>query len=354
MNKSLPIIGVSEATLKIKELISHVAGTCLNILVTGETGVGKELVAQNLHILSPRSNKAFVKVNCAALPETLLESELYGYEKGAFTGAHRNKQGKFQAADNGVLFLDEIGDMTFSLQSKMLHVLQTGEFSPLGSEREYKTNAWVIAATNHNLEEKIARKEFREDLFYRLNIIKIEIPPLRERPEDIPSLVDHYLKMFSAQYPDSRLERPPQKVMQKFTEYPWPGNIRELQNAIKKQVILHDWEKVLAELNHIPQNDTRSVETSEDDPETEKSVASLMPLLSEFINLPETTGNMCEEISLKQIKKEVHGKVEKEVITYVLHQTGWNRSKAARILKVSYKTLLYKLKELEIMPTSRI
>ncbi|MFO7753107.1 MAG: sigma-54 dependent transcriptional regulator [Desulfobacteraceae bacterium] len=352
MNKIMPIIGVSESMLKVKELISHVADTCLNILVTGETGVGKELVAQNLHTLSPRHDKAFVKVNCAALPETLLESELYGYEKGAFTGAHKNKQGKFQAANNGVLFLDEIGDMTFSLQSKMLHVLQTGEFSPLGSEREFKTNAWIIAATNHNLEEKIARKEFREDLFYRLNIIKIEVPPLRERPEDIPSLIEHYLKTYSAEYPGSRLQRPERKIMQKLTDYQWPGNIRELQNAIKKQLILNDWEKVLAELNHMSRKNSNSVESSAANPGPDSSVTSLMPILSEFINLPTTSGNMFEDISLKQIKKEVYDKVEKEVITYVLNQTGWNRSKAARILKVSYKTLLYKLKELEIVPSS--
>ena len=354
MNRALPIIGVSESILKVKELISHVANTCLNILVTGETGVGKELVAQNLHTLSPRSNKPFVKVNCAALPETLLESELYGYEKGAFTGAHRNKQGKFQAANNGILFLDEIGDMTFSLQSKMLHVLQTGEFSPLGSEREYKTNAWIIAATNHDLEDKIANKEFREDLFYRLNIIKIEIPPLRDRPEDIPSLIDHYLKMYSAEYPNSRLERPDRRVMQKLAAYSWPGNIRELQNAIKKQVILHDWDQVLDELSHMSKNSSAATEHTEGNPGGDKSVTSLMPILSEFINLPVATGDMFEDISLKQIKKEVHDKVEREVITYVLNQTGWNRSKAARILKVSYKTLLYKLKDLEIMPTSRM
>ena len=354
MNKPLPIIGVSESILKIKELISYVANTCLNILVTGETGVGKELVAQNLHILSPRSNKPFVKVNCAALPETLLESELYGYEKGAFTGAHRNKQGKFQAANNGVLFLDEIGDMTFSLQSKMLHVLQTGEFSPLGSERDYKTNAWIIAATNHNLEDKIASKDFREDLFYRLNIIKIDIPPLRDRPEDIPSLIDHYLEMYAVQYPDSRLESPDRKVMQKLTAYSWPGNIRELQNAIKKQVILHDWDQVLDELNHMSKNSSAAKENSNGKIGTDESVTSLMPILSEFIKLPATPDTMFEDISLKQIKKEVHNKVEREVIAYVLNQTGWNRSKAAKILKVSYKTLLYKLKELEIMPNSRV
>jgi two-component system response regulator AtoC len=151
--KSIPLIGVSKSILKIKELIHHVSDTCLNVLITGETGVGKEVVAQNLYTESARVSQNFVKINCAALPETLLESELYGYEKGAFTGAHRNRSGKFQMADKGVLFLDEIGDMPLALQSKMLHVLQSGEFSPLGSEQEFKTDVWVIAATNHNLEQ---------------------------------------------------------------------------------------------------------------------------------------------------------------------------------------------------------
>ncbi|MEA2060105.1 MAG: sigma-54 factor interaction domain-containing protein [Thermodesulfobacteriota bacterium] len=178
MNSPTPIIGVSKQILKIKELIDHVADTCLNIVITGETGVGKEVVAQALYLASPRSSNAFVKVNCAALPETLLESELYGYEKGAFTGAQKKRRGKFQMAHKGVLFLDEIGDMPFSLQSKILHVLQSGEFTPLGSDQDFQTDAWVIAATNHHLEEKIKQNEFREDLSYRLNIIKIDIPPL--------------------------------------------------------------------------------------------------------------------------------------------------------------------------------
>lgn len=181
-----PIIGISRQIQKIRSLITHVADTCLNIIITGETGVGKEVVAQALFYESPRANNAFVTVNCAALPETLLESELYGFEKGAFTGAQKKKRGKFEMAHKGVLFLDEIGDMPLSLQSKILHVLQSGRFSPLGSEQDIITDAWVIAATNCNLEEKIKNKEFREDLFYRLNIIKIEVPPLRERPDDIP------------------------------------------------------------------------------------------------------------------------------------------------------------------------
>jgi len=229
---STPLIGVSKSILKIKELINHVANTCLNVLITGETGVGKEVVAQSLYTESARSNKNFVKINCAALPETLLESELYGYEKGAFTGAHRKRPGKFQTADKGVLFLDEIGDMPMALQSKMLHVLQSGEFSPLGSDQEFKTDVWVIAATNHNLEEAIAHKTFREDLFYRLNIIKIEIPPLRKRPEDIPSLIEYYYRLYKSEYPDNQGSKPSPETLTKLCNYNWPGNVRQLQNQI--------------------------------------------------------------------------------------------------------------------------
>jgi two-component system response regulator AtoC len=223
---SIPLIGVSKSILKIKELIHHVANTCLNVLITGETGVGKEVVAQNLYSESTRSSQNFVKINCAALPETLLESELYGYEKGAFTGAHKKRAGKFQTADKGLLFLDEIGDMPLSLQSKMLHVLQSGEFSPLGSDNEFKTDVWVIAATNHDLEESIRQKTFREDLFYRLNIIKIDIPPLRERKEDIPPLIEYYFRAYKSEYPNNQGTKPDADILGRLCNYPWPGNCR--------------------------------------------------------------------------------------------------------------------------------
>jgi len=181
-----PIIGISSNIERIKDLIGHEADTGLNTVICGESGVGKEVVAQNLYHMSPRKGKPFLKINCAALPEGLLESELFGYESGAFTGADKKKRGKFEMAHSGVLLLDEIGDMSFQLQSKLLHVLQGGEFSPLGSEKEVKTDAWIIAATNHELERDIEDGKFREDLYYRLNIIRINVDPLRERPEDIP------------------------------------------------------------------------------------------------------------------------------------------------------------------------
>ena len=184
-----PLIGTSESIEKIRELIKYVAGSDLNVLITGESGVGKEIVAQSLYHGSKRKGKPFIKVNCASLPEGLLESELFGFEQGAFTGAYRKKRGKFELAHQGVIFLDEIGDMSPALQSKLLHVLQCREFVPLGSEKEVTPDVWVIAATNQDLEKKVKEGLFREDLYYRLNAIRIYIPPLRKRPEDIPVLM---------------------------------------------------------------------------------------------------------------------------------------------------------------------
>lgn len=363
MTSPTPLIGVSIPMLKIKELINHVAKTCLNILITGETGVGKEVVAQNLYAESNRSKNNFVKINCAALPETLLESELYGYEKGAFTGAYKKRPGKFLTADKGVLFLDEIGDMPLPLQSKMLHVLQSGEFSPLGSDEEFKTDVWIIAATNQRLEENIKNKTFREDLFYRLNIIKIEIPPLRERSGDIPALVEYFFKKYLAKYPESQAERPDSKAMERLCSYHWPGNVRQLQNCIKKQMVLSSWDKIFEELpNDAPPKKISSSENifqpqlvgsamhSPVFPFDNELGHQRMRIISEFVDLSTSSEKLFEDISLKKIKKLASDKVEKEVIIFVLEKVGWNRSKAAKILKVSYKTLLYKMSEFNVRP----
>lgn len=352
---STPLIGVSKSILKIKELINHVANTCLNVLITGETGVGKEVVAQNLYTESARSTKNFVKINCAALPETLLESELFGFEKGAFTGAHRKRPGKFQTADKGVLFLDEIGDMPMALQSKMLHVLQSGEFSPLGSDQEFKTDVWVIAATNHNLEESIYKKTFREDLYYRLNIIKIDIPPLRERKEDIPSLIEYYFKIYKSEYPENQGSRPDSDILAKLCNYPWPGNVRQLQNCIKKQMILNSWQKIIDEFPkehleispHLQSNGQTGEANFQVHNEFSNDRSSI---ISQFVDFSTSSDKLFEDISLKKIKKLASDRVEKEVIAFVLEKVGWNRSRAAKILKISYKTLLYKMNEFEIFP----
>ncbi|MGD9302139.1 MAG: sigma-54 dependent transcriptional regulator, partial [Desulfobacterales bacterium] len=236
------IVGVSKNINRIKELIYQVADTGLNTIVEGETGVGKELVVQSLYQKSNRLGKPFVKVNCAALPDTLLESEMFGYEQGAFTGAERRKRGKFEQAHGGLLFLDEIGDMSLPLQAKLLHVLQGGDFSPLGSEKSVKMGAWVVAATNHELETDMANGKFREDLYYRLSTIKIQIEPLRNRPEDIPHLIEHYVKAYIDQFDGKQLLTPSAKTVEKLSAYHWPGNIRELQNVLKRIMILGNGE----------------------------------------------------------------------------------------------------------------
>ncbi|MBW2338494.1 MAG: sigma-54-dependent Fis family transcriptional regulator [Deltaproteobacteria bacterium] len=336
------IVGVSKNINRIKELIDQVADTGLNTIVYGETGVGKELVVQNLYQKSTRTGKPFVKVNCAALPDTLLESEMFGYEQGAFTGAERRKRGKFEQASGGVLFLDEIGDMSLPLQAKLLHVLQGGDFSPLGSENTVKMGAWVIAATNHELENDMANGDFREDLYYRLSTIKIHIEPLRNRPEDIPHLIDHYVKMYTAQFDGKELLTPSPETIEKLTTYHWPGNIRELQNVLKRLMILGNGEDNLDDMLMGNLNQPRAAGT----PKSANQSATPMDILGFDSSAPPDLSSL----SLKKIKKKAMDRVEKEVIAYVLEKTGWNRSKATKILKISYKTLLYKIKDLEIKP----
>lgn len=333
------IVGISKDIVKINDLIKHVSDTCLNVVITGETGVGKEVVAQNLYKNSPRKNKPFVKVNCAALPEGLLESELYGYERGAFTGADQKKRGKFELANGGVLFLDEIGDMPISLQSKLLHVLQSGEYAPLGSEKELTTDTWLITATNHDLEKEIKKKIFREDLYYRLNIIRIHIPPLRKRPEDIQPLIDYYIDVYTSTYENKHLIRPGKRTFEKLLAYRWPGNVRELQNVLKRVLVLGNWDEIIDELDF---GETAGT-TNSDEPSFSPDAAP-----SSAINYSDPPD--LESFSLKDIRKQALDKVEKEAIAYVLGKTGWNRSKASRILKISYKTLLYKISDLDIRP----
>ena len=336
------IVGVSKNIIRIKELIYQVADTGLNTIVYGETGVGKELVVQNLYQKSTRAGKPFVKVNCAALPDTLLESEMFGYEQGAFTGAERRRRGKFELANGGLLFLDEIGDMSLQLQAKLLHVLQGGDFSPLGSEKTVKMGAWVIAATNHELENDMANGEFREDLYYRLSTIKIHIEPLRNRPEDIPHLIDHYVKMYTAQFEGKELLTPSPETIEKLTAYHWPGNIRELQNVLKRLMILGNGEDNLDDMLMGNLNQPRAAGI----PQSANQTATPMDMMGFDSSVPPDLSSL----SLKKIKKKAMDRVEKEVIAYVLEKTGWNRSKATKILKISYKTLLYKIKNLGIKP----
>jgi len=236
MSEPLMALCTSSKMQPIRDLISKVASTNTTVLLRGESGTGKEVLARALHKASPRAGRQFLKVNCAALPGELLESELFGHEKGAFTGAYRQKPGKFEAAHQGTLMLDEIGEMPLRLQAKLLHVLQDGEFSRVGGEKIIDTDVRLIAATNRDLEASMRAHQFREDLYYRLNVIEIRIPPLRERREEVPGLVDFFLKKFNAQY--GRAVDIPADTMRVFVDYHWPGNIRELENAVKRVVVL--------------------------------------------------------------------------------------------------------------------
>src|ERR671912_1402471 len=236
-SKYTMLFGNSEKMIEVRDLIDRVSDTDVTVLVRGESGTGKELVARALHAQSLRKDKPFVKVNCAALPTELLESELFGFEKGAFTGAFQHKPGKFEFANHGTMFLDEIGEMSFPLQAKLLQVLQDGEFSRLGGKADVQVDVRVIAATNRDLETAVAEGQFREDLYFRLNVVTITLPPLRDRREDIPLLTSHFLKKYSVQYnkPVSGITG---ELAGEFLAYDWPGNVRQLENMIKRMVVL--------------------------------------------------------------------------------------------------------------------
>jgi transcriptional regulator with GAF, ATPase, and Fis domain len=338
----IELIGISENISKIRKLTDQVADTDLNIVVCGETGVGKEVVVRSLYEKSKRCGKPFVKVNCAALPDTLLESEMFGYERGAFTGAQKKMRGKFEQADGGVLFLDEIGDMPLSLQSKLLHALQDGDFTPLGSEKLISTDVWVIAATNHNLKDDIKNGKFRADLYHRLNEIKIYIEPLRNRPEDIPSLIDYFTKKYYSQLNRKPLKYLSKGVLEKLINYHWPGNVRELQNALQRIIVLGDGED--------------NIDMMLKDKRGETSTTPIQTLVNR-ISIPAHLLDFDDEksldqvsLSLKKIKRQTRDRVDKEMISYALRKTHWNRVMAAKILNISYKLLYNKIDELDIRP----
>jgi two-component system response regulator AtoC len=312
----------------VREIVEQVADTDITVLVRGESGTGKELVARSIHQLSGRSDKPFVKVNCAALPSELLESELFGFEKGAFTGAQKRKLGKFEYANKGTIFLDEIGEMSPALQAKLLQVLQDGEFSRLGGESDVKVDTRILAATNRNLEEAVQRGEFREDLYYRLNVVTVLLPPLRDRRGAIPLLVDHFLRKFGEQYSKASRELSP-STMRRFMDYYWPGNVRELENMVRRMIVLGNEEAVLAELAK-----------KEPPKEAAHENGGLLDFSSLGVDLTEDA-----ELDLKAISKRAAQIAEKRVIERVLQRTRWNRKEAAERLQISYKALLYKMKE---------
>lgn len=331
------LLGVSKKMEEVRTFIDHVARTDITVLIRGESGTGKELVARSLYNCSLRTDKPFIKVLCAAIPEGLLESELFGYEKGSFTGAHRKKPGKFEFANHGTIFLDEIGDISLPIQSKLLQVLQDGEFSRLGGN-EVRVDVRIIAATNKNLEEAVEKGHFREDLYYRLNVVNIFLPSLRERKEDIPLLTEIFLQKYNTEY-NKRYPKISEETLEVFNSYDWQGNVRELENIIKRIVIIGDEKKVLntfmAEREKVRNNKNNINAMFTNRQESEEYP-------------PNPSEKWGTRDSLKHYGKEAAKKAEAEMIKKVLQQTHWNRRKAAQILKISYKTLLYKMKECNI------
>jgi two-component system response regulator AtoC len=314
---------------RVRGILEQIADTDVTVLIQGESGVGKEVVARAVHETSRRRGGPFVKVNCAALPGELLESELFGYEKGAFTGAAARKHGRFEAADAGTVFLDEIGEMSPAAQAKLLHVLQDSSFARLGGNREIRVDVRVVAATNRPLDEMVARRGFREDLFFRLNVVSIVIPPLRERREEIPPLVEHFARRYAARY--GRPSQPPSpRLLRLLLRHPFPGNIRELENLVKRVVVLGTEDRVVEELLAGGRRGGGRRD-------------ALAELLAE---VEETAG----DLPLREVGRRAALEAERDAIEHVLLQTNWNRRKAARILNVSYKTLLQKIRECGLRP----
>ncbi|MDX9856170.1 MAG: sigma-54 dependent transcriptional regulator [candidate division Zixibacteria bacterium] len=324
-------IGDSEPMVRVKALIEQVADSELTVLIRGESGTGKEIVARSLHELSSRRSQPFMKVNCAAIPRDLLEAELFGYEKGAFTGAHKNKQGRFEVANKGTIFLDEIGDMPMELQSKLLQVLEQQEFVRVGGVQTISVDVRIICATNRNLEEAIGEAGFRDDLFYRLNEITIFLPPLRERPEDIPLLVNHFLEKYNGLYSRQYAGLTPETIAQ-LLGFHWPGNIRQLENMIK-QVVVREDESIIDEL-------IRSA--SHQSLKAPSGASGGQPGFSGYTPAAAYDPN---DLSLKSVVGKRIADEEKRLISHVLAKTNWNRRKAADLLQISYRSLLYKIKE---------
>ncbi|MHB1845910.1 MAG: sigma-54-dependent transcriptional regulator [Deltaproteobacteria bacterium] len=307
-------ISESPAMQKIWEMVDRVASTDVPVLVRGESGVGKEIVARELHRRSQRRGAAFVKINCAALPGELLESELFGHDRGAFTGATAEKPGKFELADGGTLFLDEIGEMDPRLQAKLLAVLQDQEFYRVGGKKSLKVDVRIVVATNRELEQAIRQGIFREDLYYRLNVVAIRVAPLRERREDVRPLVRFFVEKYGSRYGGDARTMVSDGLMQRFLEHSWPGNVRELENVVRRLVVLGDEHAIRTEL---------------------ESRTPQMP----------GAPKMDIEPALKEVSRRAAMVAERECILGALQRSGWNKRKASIRLKISYKALLYKIKE---------
>jgi two-component system, NtrC family, response regulator AtoC len=348
------LVGAGPRISEVRDLMHRVADTDVTVLIRGESGTGKELVARGLTASSLRADKPFVKVNCAALPTELLESELFGFERGAFTGAVQHKPGKFEFANHGTLFLDEIGDMNPALQAKLLHVLQDGEFSRLGGKRDVQVDVRVIAATNRDLDRAVADGLFREDLYFRLNVVCIRVPPLRERRDDIPVLTEYLLKKHSVQY-HKRSMPLAAETLRLFAEYDWPGNVRELENLIKRAVILGSDEAIRKELaQSIATGPHRLQAPPNGRPIVTDRRKAVLPPAKHAAGVPQPQSPAPSDAaapiepgqcSLKDVSRSAAREAERELIMKMLQQTHWNRKEAAQILGISYKALLYKIKE---------
>lgn len=348
------LFGTSPKMEEVKHTIEQVADTNVTVLIRGESGTGKEVVARMVYANSTRHDKPFVKVNCAAIPHELLESELFGYEAGAFTGANRQKLGKFELANQGTIFLDEVSEMHPALQAKLLHVLQDGEFARLGGKRDIAVDVRVLAATNKPLESAVEEGMFREDLFYRLNVVTIHIPPLRERREEIPIFLD----FFSRKYSEIYGKNPPSfsdYAVGRMMEYTWPGNIRELENLVKRYVIVGNEAQIIRELStHKPVISSTSGTSplwAAGKPGAEQgraAASAAAAAAAPVVPIASTGPNGKEEMpSLLEVGRRAAMEAERKMIERVLAQTRWNRRQAAKILKISYKALLNKLKAIE-------
>ena len=305
------MVGISDVMQEVFDVVRKVAPTEASVLITGESGTGKELIARAIHQGGSRSKEPFVAINCAAIPANLLESELFGHMRGSFTGAVRDRAGKFEQADGGTLFLDEVGEMPLELQPKLLRVLQEMEVEPLGGKPR-SVNVRIVAATNQDVESALQEGRFREDLYYRLNVIPIELPPLRERADDIPLLVRHFLKRYSSGKPvvisDSALEA--------MVAYPWPGNVRELQNAVERMIVLNDGEQL-----------------------------DLCDLPIKLRSAPSAPRNRIVELPADGYSLEL---IEREVVVQALERNDWNQTRAAAFLQVPRHTLIYRMEKYDI------
>ena len=325
LEDDLFFLAASPQMKQIRAQVSLVAKVDVPVLLLGESGVGKEILARLIHKMSIRAHRPLLKVNCAALPAELLESELFGYDAGAFTGAQRSKPGKFEQCNKGTILLDEIGEMSTALQAKLLHVLQDGSFSRLGSRSNVTVDVRVLAATNINIQEAIANKTLREDLYYRLNAFTMQIPPLRERREEIPLLLKHFMNRLSERYANTPLSYS-ERLVRSCMQYHWPGNLRELGNFVKRYLVLQDEEMAISEL------DAKS-----------KGANGFAPLRN-------GSGASAPEGGLKSLVRGLKDEAEMRAIEQALIATNWNRKLAATRLNISYKALLYKIKQYQIVP----